>query len=113
MFTQQFKFATSDAILKFQTPIAQFSILVLKLREVSKVLKQAKVLKDSDRFKTVFFNKDLTVPQITQLTQLIQTRNTENAKLDAKHKEANTQANQTRWRNDKVVKVYFEKSQKN
>ena len=53
------------------------------------------------------FNKDLTVPQIIQLKQLIQTRNTENAKLDAKNKEANTQAN------DKVVKVYFEKSQKN
>jgi hypothetical protein len=53
---------------------------------VSQVLKQAKVLKDSQKFKTFFFNKDLTVPQIIQLKQLIQTRNTENEKLDAKHK---------------------------
>jgi hypothetical protein len=56
---------------------------------VSQVLKQAKVLKDSKKFKTVFFNKDLTVPQIIQVKQLIQTSNTENEKLDAKHKEAN------------------------
>jgi hypothetical protein len=60
---------------------------------VTQVLKQAKVLKDSKKFKTVFFNKDLTVPQIIQLEQLIQTRNTENDKLDAKHKEVNKKAN--------------------
>jgi hypothetical protein len=60
---------------------------------VTQVLKQAKVLKDSKKFKTVFFNKDLTVPQIIQLKQQIQTRNTENDKLDAKHKEANKKAN--------------------
>ena len=78
---------------------------------VSQVLKQAKVLKDSQKFKTVFFNKDLTVPQIIQLKQLIQTRNTENEKLDAKQKEANTKANfRYGIRNDMVVKVYWDKT---
>jgi len=78
---------------------------------VSQVLKQAKVLKDSKKFKNVFFNKDLTVPQIIQLKQLIQTRNSENEKLDAKHKEANTKANfRYGIRNDMVVKVYLDKT---
>jgi hypothetical protein len=77
---------------------------------VSQVLKQAKVLKDSQKFKTFFFNKDLTAPKIIQLTQLIQTRNTENEKLDAKHKEANTKAIfRCGIRNDMVVKVYLDK----
>jgi hypothetical protein len=77
---------------------------------VSQVLKQAKVLKDSQKFKTVFFNKDLTVPQIIQLKQLIQTRNTENEKLETKHKEAITKANfRYGIRNDMVVKVYLDK----
>jgi hypothetical protein len=51
------------------------------------------------------------VPQIIQLKQLIQTRNTENEKLDAKHKEANTKASfRYGIRNDMVVKVYFDKT---
>ena len=66
---------------------------------VSQVLKQAKVLKDS------------TVPQIIQLKQLIQTRNTENEKLVAKYKEANSKANfRYGIRNDMVVKVYLDKT---
>jgi hypothetical protein len=75
------------------------------------LVSQAKVLKDSKKFKTVYFNKDLTVPQIIQLKQLIQTRNTENEKLDAKQKEANTKANfRYGIRNDMVVKVYLDKT---
>ena len=38
-------------------------------------LKKAKKLKDSLKFKNVFFNKDLTASQIVQLKQLIKTRN--------------------------------------
>jgi hypothetical protein len=61
--------------------------------------------------RAIFFNKDLTVPQIIQLKQLIQTRNTENEKLDAKHKEANTKANfRYGIRNDMVVKVNLDKT---
>ena len=48
------------------------------------VLKKAKALKDSVKYKSVFFNKDLTVTQIVHLKQLIITRNTENSKMDAK-----------------------------
>ena len=52
---------------------------------VEEVLKKAKVLKDSRKYKSVFFNKDLTVPQIVRLKQLIQTKKDENSKLDAIH----------------------------
>ena len=40
-------------------------------------LKKAKALKDSVKFKSVFFNKDLTTTQIDRLKQLIKTRNSE------------------------------------
>jgi hypothetical protein len=59
---------------------------------VNEALKKAKTLKYSVKFKSVFFNKDLTTVQINRLKQLIKTRNTENAKLDAKNKETNTKA---------------------
>ena len=75
---------------------------------VEEVLKKAKVLKDSRKYKSVFFNKDLTVPQIVRLKQLIQTRNDENSKLDAIHTAAKSKANYRYGiRNDMVVKVYF------
>jgi hypothetical protein len=73
---------------------------------VNEALKKAKTLKNSVKFKSVFFNKDLTTVQINRLKQLIKTRNTENAKLDAKNKETNTIATYRYGiRNDMVVKV--------
>jgi len=78
---------------------------------IEEVLKNAKVLRDSQKFKTVFFNKDLTAPQIIQLKQLIKTRNTENAKLDAENTAAKTKANYRYGiRNGMVVKVYLDKN---
>jgi hypothetical protein len=69
---------------------------------------EAKSLKDSVKFKSVFFSKDLTPVQIFQLKQLIKTRNEENARLDAAHKAANTKAKYRYGiRNDRVVKVYL------
>ena len=55
------------------------------ISDVNITLKKAKALKDSVKFKSVFFNKDLTTAQIDRLKQLIKTRNSENAKLDAKN----------------------------
>jgi hypothetical protein len=55
-------------------------------------------------------NRDLTVTQIIRLKQLIKTRNEENLKLDAKHKEAKTTATYRYGiRNDMVVKVFLGK----
>ena len=69
-------------------------------------LKKAKKLKDSLKFKNVFFNKDLTASQIVQLKQLIKTRNDENAKLDKLCKETSTKVPYRYGiRNDKVVKM--------
>jgi hypothetical protein len=59
---------------------------------IEEVLKKSKSLKDSQKYKKVFINRDLTVTQIIRLKQLIKTRNEENLKLDAKHKEAKTTA---------------------
>ena len=70
------------------------------------ILKKAKALKKSSKFKRVFFNKDLTTVQIVQLNPLIKTRNDENAKLDAKNGETNTKAIfRYGIRNEKVVKI--------
>ena len=44
---------------------------------VNITLKKAKALRDSVKFKSVFFNKDLTTTQIDRLKQLIKTRNSE------------------------------------
>jgi hypothetical protein len=69
---------------------------------------EAKSLKDSVKFKSVCFSKDLTSVQIVQLKQLIKTKNEENARLDAAHKEANTKAKYRNGiRSDRVVKVYL------
>ncbi len=74
---------------------------------VNEVLKKAKTLK----IKSVFFNKDLTAVQINRLKQLIKTRNTENAKLDAKNKETKAIATYRYGiRNDMVVKVSLNKT---
>jgi hypothetical protein len=71
-------------------------------------LKQAKALKGSSHFKSVFFNRDLTTVQIVQLNGLIKTRNEENAKLDANNKEKNIKTTfRYGIRNDRVVKVYL------
>ena len=78
---------------------------------VNEVLKKAKTLKNSVKFKSVFFNKDLTAVQINRLKQLIKTRNTENAKLDAKNKETKAIATYCYGiRNDMVVKVSVNKT---
>ena len=72
---------------------------------------KAKALKDSSKFNNVYFNKDLTATQIDRLKQLIKTRNTENAKLDAKNKELKQKATYRYGiRNDMVVKVYLNKT---
>jgi len=77
---------------------------------VEDVLKKAKALKDSVKYKSVFFNKDLTVTQIVHLKQLIKTRNTENSKLDAKNAEEKITATYRYGiRDDRVVKVFFNK----
>ena len=74
-------------------------------------LKKAKALKDSSKFKNVFFNKDLTALQIDRLKQLIKTRNTENVKLDANQTATKTKANYRYGiRNDMEVKVYVNKN---
>ena len=79
--------------------------------DVNITLKKAKALKDSVKFKSVFFNKDLTTAQIDRLKQLIKTRNSENAKLDAKNTEAKTKATYRYGiRNDMVVKVFMDKT---
>jgi hypothetical protein len=71
-------------------------------------LKQAKALKGSSHFKSVFFKRDLTTVQIVQLKGLIKTRNEENAKLDANNKEKNIKTTfRYGIRNDRVVKVYL------
>jgi len=68
--------------------------------------KKAKKLKESSKFKSLFFNKYLTASQLVQLKRLIKTRNDENAKLDAKCKETNTKATfRYGIRYDRVVKV--------
>jgi hypothetical protein len=78
---------------------------------LNEVLKKAKTLKNSVKFKSVFFNKDLTAVQINRLKQLIKTRNTENAKLDAKNKETKAIATYRYGiRNDMVVKVSLNKT---
>ena len=78
---------------------------------LNEVLKKAKMLKNSVKFKSVFFNKDLTAVQINRLKQLIKTRNTENAKLDAKNKETKAIATYRYGiRNDMVVKVSLNKT---
>ena len=75
---------------------------------IEDVLKKAKALKDSLKFKSVFFGKDLTVTQIVRLKQLIKTRNEENSKLDAKNKVTKTTATfRYGIRNDMVVKVFL------
>ena len=77
---------------------------------IEEVLKKSKSLKDSQKYKKVFINRDLTVTQIIRLKQLIKTRNEENLKLDAKHKEAKTTATYRYGiRNDMVVKVFLGK----
>jgi antitoxin component of RelBE/YafQ-DinJ toxin-antitoxin module len=77
---------------------------------IEEVLKKSKSLKDSQKYKKVFINRDLTVTQIIRLKQLIKTRNEENLKLDAKHKEAKTAATYRYGiRNDMVVKVFLGK----
>ena len=79
--------------------------------DVNITLKKAKALKDSVKFKSVFFNKDLTTAQIDRLKQLIKTRNSENAKLDAKNTEAKTKGTYRYGiRNDMVVKVFMDKT---
>ena len=75
---------------------------------IEDVLKKAKALKDSLKFKSVFFGKDLTVTQIVRLKQLIKTRNEENSKLDAKNKVTKTtETFRYGVRNDMVVKVFL------
>ena len=77
---------------------------------IEEVLKKSKSLKSSQKYKKVFINRDLTVTQIIRLKQLIKTRNEENLKLDAKHKEAKTRATYRYGiRNDMVVKVFLGK----
>ena len=65
---------------------------------IEDVLKKAKALKDSLKFKSVFFGKDLTATQIVRLKQLIKTRNKETK---------TTATSRYKIRNDMVVSKYF------
>jgi len=73
------------------------------------ILCAARKLKESEKFKKVFINRDLTTVEIVQLKQLIATRNDLNKKLEASNGTSSIATYRYGIRNDRVVKVALEK----
>jgi hypothetical protein len=76
---------------------------------IEEILSAARKLKESEKFKKVFINKDLTTVEIVQLKQLIATRNDLNKKLEASNGTSSIATYRYGIRNDRVVKVALEK----
>ena len=76
---------------------------------IEEILCAARKLKESEKFKKVFINRDLTTVEIVQLKQLIATRNDLNKKLEASNGTSSIATYRYGIRNDRVVKVALEK----
>jgi len=86
--------------------LADFSYNFVTIEEI---LCAARKLKESEKFKKVFINRDLTTVEIVQLKQLIATRNDLNKKLEASNGTSSIATYRYGIRNDRVVKVALEK----
>ena len=76
---------------------------------IEEILCAARKLKESEKFKKVFINRDLTTVEIVQLKQLIATRNDLKKKLEASNGTSSIATYRYGIRNDRVVKVALEK----